>query len=552
MNILRTFSILRLSVLIAFLLTFHACKKVSLDEVPLSNLDPTNIIKSKADFNLFITALHQAAREERIMGDLNEFFNMNLGTDVATTGQAGAVNFRNYETYLTPANPTVRVYWNWAYQNMLLRANTIIAFANDPKYDQLWSSEAEKNAVIAEAKFFRAYTHNFLANLYGGVPIIDTVFSNPRTDFVRNTREEVYRFASEDLQFASQWLPLTVSKSNEGRIVKAAADHLLSEVYISLGEYDKAIASATEVINSGLYRLMDFRFGARKTEPGDYYADIFKTGNHNRSSGNLETIYVLQVEDKTVGGQGSNTRGNQSLRGWGPFLARIMDPSKAAGTIVTDSLGRGVGWLRPTSYFLYDLWGANWNTDIRNSEYNIKRTFYYNNPSSTYFGQQIIPGTSLEDTMQNLYPLVTKALGTPISNWRSLGEFTAGFTSSDIIIYRLAETYLLRAEAYFRKGELQQAADDINVVRARANSTLIDASSVNLAYILDERARELIVEEPRCRTLIRVGKLVERVRQYNMREDTRSSISDKHNLWPIPQQAIDANFSAVLEQNPGY
>lgn len=69
--------------------------------------------------------------------------------------------------------------------------------------------------MIAEAKFFRAYTHNMLANLYGGVPIIDTIYVSPKTNFVRNTREEVLQSARADLEYASKWLPATV-KSKAG------------------------------------------------------------------------------------------------------------------------------------------------------------------------------------------------------------------------------------------------------------------------------------------------------------------------------------------------
>ena len=59
-------------------------------------------------------------------------------------------------------------------------------------------------------------------------------------------------------------------------------------------------------------------------------------------------------------------------------------------------------------------------------------------------------------------------------------------------------------------------------------------------------------EEPRRRTLIRMGKLVERVRKYGLLNGTRETIQDYHNLWPIPQQVIDANFATEIEQNPGY
>ena len=73
---------------------------------------------------------------------------------------------------------------------------------------------------------------------------------------------------------------------------------------------------------------------------------------------------------------------------------------------------------------------------------------------------------------------------------------------------------------------------------------------ITLDYILDERARELVSEEPRRLTLARMNKLAERVRLYN--PVSAPSIQDFHNLWPIPQDAIDANLEAELIQNPGY
>jgi starch-binding outer membrane protein, SusD/RagB family len=534
---------------IGVLFLCNSCEESILNETPLSSLSPDKVLTTKDGFELFITSLHQAARDELTIEDLSTYFDMSIGTDIATTGQEPAVNYRNYGTYLIPTNPTILRYWDWAYKNMLLRANTIIVYANKPELKNIWSSESEKNAIIAEARFFRAYTHNFLANLYGGVPIIDTIYAAPKTDFVKNTRAEVYKFASEDLEFASKWLPETVVKAKEGRIVKAAADHLLSEVYVSLGEYDKAIASASKVIDSGLYKLMNNRFGVDKDKPGDVYSDLFKTGNQNRSNGNLETIYNWQFEDKTPGGQGTLFWGNHILRGWGPFLVNLKDPSGKTGMILVDSIGRGVGWVRPNTYFLYNLWKDNWNNDIRNSKYSIRRTHYYNNPASSYFKKPVEKRAALEDTMQNSYPTLRKIEGKIVYNAAG-GSY--GYTCSDFIVYRLAGTYLLRAEAYLRKGNLQNAADDLNAIRSRAHASLIAPGEVSIDYILDERARELIVEEPRRRTLMRMGKLVERVKKYNMRESTRNTILPKHELWPIPQAVIDANFSAKLEQNPEY
>ncbi len=324
-----------------------SCSKEFLDEVPLDQFSTVGVLKTEAGFSNYITALHSAARDEMSARDGSTYFYiMQNGTDVASFGNVSATS-NNYATLLTPTANAVNWVWDWAYKEMLLRANTIIVYAQKPELNHIWSSEAAKNAVIAEAKFFRAYTHNLLANLYGGVPIVDTIYLAPKSDFSRATREEVLEFVAQDLEFASQWLPPTVPKEKEGRIVKAAADHLLAEVYISLKRYDKAITAADNVINSGLYQLMTTRFGSERTRPGDVFSDLFRDGNQNRSSGNLESIYVWQFEDMTPGGQGGSN-GNNRLRNWGPWYERLRDPDNKNGMVVVDSLGRGTGQVRPT------------------------------------------------------------------------------------------------------------------------------------------------------------------------------------------------------------
>jgi hypothetical protein len=219
--------------------------------------------------------------------------------------------------------------------------------------------------------------------------------------------------------------------------------------------------------------------------------------------------------------------------------------------VVVDSLGRGTGQVRPTPYFLYQIWQGNGADDIRNSPFNIRRQFYYTNPSSAYFGQLVEPRKTEIDTMQNVYPQIRKIEG-KVGALTKTSTSWSGRTYQDFMVFRLAETYLLRAEAYLRNDDPVDAANDINVVRSRAKATPVQPSDVTIDYILDERARELITEEPRRRTLVRMGKLVERVRQYSIRAITRTSIQDYHQWWPIPQSAIDANIGAVLTQNTGY
>jgi hypothetical protein len=128
-----------------------------------------------------------------------------------------------------------------------------------------------------------------------------------------------------------------------------------------------------------------------------------------------------------------------------------------------------------------------------------------------------------------------------------------GSNHKDVYAIRLAETILLRAEAYIDLGKKDLAAADINLIRTRAHATPIDASKADLDYVLDERARELYGEEFRHVTLRRMGKLIERVRKYNNNpKNPGLNIQDYNVLFPIPQSQIDLNIDAVIEQNPGY
>ncbi len=547
-----------LTLLIACMLIIVGCGEDYLDEQPLDRFSPENSLVDKAGFDAYIVTLHRFAREENFEDRPDPMGN---GTDVATSGVADGRFFTDY-TLINSQTDVVVSYWNWAYSKMLKVANLIISRAENPNV--VWTDE-EKNAVLAEAKFFRAYTYNTLVNLYGGVPIIAEELTVPRFDFQRASRQEVLQFVMEDLEFAVQHLPnVQNTSSSNGRIFKAAGLHLLTEVYISMGQvtndnsfYEKAINAATNVINgsAGEYKLMTERFGDTQ-RPGDVFSDLFWTNQQNRGSGNLETIWVVQYEFGTPGG---GEQENVQIRWWGPKFEDARGADNKNALLVSDSLGRSQGGNRGTDYFNYLIW--NDPNDIRNSKHNIRRTWFNNNPASEYFGQEYktvkggdgklyaVDGQGNQssivvDTLRVFYPMIRKVEGIFF-----FGANT-GRTSNDKIRMRLAETYLLRAEAYFHSGNPSAAADDINVVRARAQAASISAADVTLDFILDERARELTIEEPRRRTLVRLGKLYERTKLYNFR--STNTIEPFNELWPIPQSFIDANSKAPIPQNPGY
>lgn len=528
---------------------FTSCNESILKEIPLSNLSQDNVYNSKAAFTNGIIGLHANARDEQIIhlnAGENLIYEMSLGTDVAMPGERNQTSQARFWDYsiITSYYPGSESYWNWAYKEMIANANTIISRADNTAID--WTDEAEKNAIIAEAKFFRGYTYNILVNLFGGVPLVVDEIKTPKLDFVRASRLEVLKQVQSDLEYAAQWLP--VNESVDGRISQGAANHLLSEVYISLGletkdasYYDKSIAAASKVIGSGKYKLMTTRFGANKTQAGDVFHDLFWDYNVNRSSGNTETIWAQQYEYQITGGAYSESNWP---RAWGSRYWDLKDPDGKSGMVYNDTLGRSVGWIRPTNLIFYDCWKADKN-DMRNSKYNIHRDWYWNNPTSAYYGQKV-KMLSTMDTIYVIYPYIGKLSG----DFKTVGSSSGTTAAKDIYIMRLAETYLLRAEAYMWKGDLVNAAADINVIRARAQAKLASSSEINIDYILDERARELIVEEPRRRTLVRVGKLYERTKKYNPISGLK--IQPYNELWPIPQSAIDGNVGAKLEQNPGY
>lgn len=176
----------------------------------------------------------------------------------------------------------------------------------------------------------------------------------------------------EDLQFAVENLPTDPDAVKVGKLTKWAAEHLLSEVYLMQGDYAKAETAAENVINSGYFHLMEDRFGEKAKANGDVFSDLFVENNQNRTSGNMESIWVMQFEYNTTGG-GTNSD-DWTRRAWEPKYFEIT------GFVLADSLGgRGLSQLVPMKWWIGEDTSFFDEEDIRNSEYNIKRNWYYNN-----------------------------------------------------------------------------------------------------------------------------------------------------------------------------
>lgn len=556
--------------LLAFLTTFHsACNEEKfLSEVPLDFYSPENSYVTEAHFQAALVDLYAKVREETsVTPNANEYTEV-LGTDVAFNSRLDNNRLADYNNVITPQGAIPKYHWvNW--YKIIANANTILARLKESQVT------AEKQALIAsEARLFRAWAYRYLVHTYGGVPLVLDESTSPKSDFSRATREEVFNQVIQDATEAAKTLP-NVDAVTDGKLNKSVANHLLAETYLTLKQYDQAIAAATEVIEKSSLSLMTERFGSLKDKPGDVYYDLFRAGNQNRKAGNKEAIWVAQYEVDIPGGMltsaGANI--NQLERAVAPVAFTLKDPKGAA--VVLNNLpastlnvgGRGASFIQPTDYYLYEIWGLDpkvdnriiKSTDIRTSPFNIVRDFIYTNPASTYFGKSMIDFPTSQWVQQSWrwYPYPSKVT-TPGQHPAGLMEdpaaltlkATAGATYRDMYLIRLPETYFLRAEAYLLKGETAKAAADLNVVRARSKATPVLPAQVTLDYILDERARELIFEENRRLTLVRMGKLVERVKKYNPLN--KANINEHNILFPIPYSEIEANKDAKLEQNPGY
>lgn len=521
-----------------------ACKKDFLEERVFSSYAPETL-KDSLGFEASLNGLYNHFSQFHTTSDRQGWLNVwQVGTDIAYAAQQEGIEvpYFNYNL-LTSTDAAASFTWNWAYR-MINNANIIIRNVEDPALTNM--SAVGKGRVNGEARFFRAYAYNVLATCFGRVPLVKEPLSAPKTDFVRAPLDEINKLIEEDLVYAAANMPEVGnagSKTNAagksaGRGNRYMAMHLLAEAYLRMGKPALAEQQAQAVINSGKFALSTTRFGVKANQPGDPFADLFLYGNQRRSQGNREVIWTLEMENPSVV-TGGITNSPQQRRVWVAAYYQIT------GMKITDSLGgRGLARLRLNNWVIYQLYEDN---DMRNSPYNFRRRYTYNDPSKPATYGKPVPYTGF-DTVFRLAPHTTKWY-----EFNPADEF--GFAMiKDIILMRLGETYLYLAEAQFRQGKLAEAAATLNILRARANATPVTAAQVTLDYILDERARELVGEENRRMTLMRTGTLVDRAKRYNSVSplNQMSGISNTHLLMPIPLSEINLNKDAVLEQNPGY
>ncbi|WP_421943522.1 RagB/SusD family nutrient uptake outer membrane protein [Pedobacter sp.] len=539
-----------------------SCKKTFLDEKPLDFLSTTNAYTSTSDFNAAVNNLYSRVRLEFYSSGEQRPFDYVFGTDLVFDGQPAATRHTNMVAAYSPLSTEIPlIHWTSLYK-IIAESNTIL-----DRIPSSAMSATDKTLMEARARFFRGMAYRTLAYLYGGVPLNTSEVLSPKTDYARATKAAVLDQVITDLKFASTNLP-AINAVQDGQINNLAAFHLLSEVYLAAGQFQNAVDAATSVISNPNVGLMRTRFGVKQSDATkNVYWDLFQQGNQNRKNGtNREGLWVVQFETDVPGGGTVSTGIGGSYQFERHFAPQFLN-FRLAGSSVQPFLypisdytgGRGIGWAIPTKYFSDVIWASDFNNDLRNAPFNFVREFKVTNPAHPRFGQTIstiTPPAGITVPRRDFYAFQSKVT-TPGDHPDGMFEnkatlllkASAGATYADQYMFRLAETYLLRAEAYLGLSQLANAAADINAVRSRSNASDVLPANVNIDYILDERMRELGSEEKRRITLMRLGLVFDRVKRFN---PYYTDILPTYNVWPIPASEIERNNGVKLEQNPGY
>jgi hypothetical protein len=504
-----------------------------------------------------------------------------IGTDEYQRGVDGNNDINVYNSSYTPAHGTVNANWRNAY-TFINTANAVID--NTPGVNL---PEATKSRMIGEAKFLRASFYFILVQFFGDVTLDKNFQSAPTTSATRAPITDVYNFIIQDLKDAIASLPAGPKSSGmlPGKVSAAAARHVLAKVYLARAgssakqpnDYQDAYTTAMEIIDNKsalqLALLPDF-------------AKVFAEGNEENS----EVIWTVQ-HTSSIAYNGPNNSGVSNFSADNVLNHMwVGQYEKRPGMVRDVFYGRPYIRCTPTRW----LTDTAFKERVHDSRYSktFQTVWYANNPNpSGYpvwsnplpagapagavpgqpkfkFGDTAIymPGVDATDAKIAATPYLLvpprkydNTLSATMNKYFDTKRADLNAPSiRPVIVYRLAETYLIAAEAAYFSGKLPEVVSLINTVRERAAATPADVASMDITtanlsldFILDERSRELTGENMRWLDLVRTNKLLERVRLHN--KEAAPNIQNKHILRPIPQSQIDAvTTGPAYPQNPGW
>ncbi len=528
---------------VCFQLSMTGCSDDFLTPDPLSLYEPSITFNTVEGLNAALASADKALRAywtnteacDLMLPLMSEYLFSDL-TVAAKTDDA--LIFCDINERFTPNNGWYNfdqnrlvIFWGETY-NGIKYANTIISYID--KVEGL--DESIKNEYLGRAYFHRAYRYLNLCPIWR-CTFVSKIIDRPKQDYKSTKREAIIKKLVQDMEFAVQHVPDQKDMTYIGMINKGACRQLLIKCYLANGEFQKAKEQADILISQSGYKLMTETFGTF-SNPHPTTWNITNNVIWNLHQGNNKVIAankeaILVMPNRYGSDSGIRTRTMRNLVPWWNATSistpdnklavdrfALTHASYDASMDYNRTFGRGVGVVRPTYFAENSLWYLNGNHDDGDLRHNSKvgnwvhmEDLKYNNPNSVYYGKHLsyscINDNGEEqilcnDTVRTWFdwPHYKTWSESPEDEAPHLNNYQ-GSGYSDFYLYRLAETYLLRAEANYYLGNIEEATADVNIIRQRAKCDIF-YSKVNIDDIVDERARELYMEEWRFTELSRI------------------------------------------------
>lgn len=510
----------RLVLLSAVLLFSVSCNESFLNQVNPNAVTPASFWKTAED------------AEKGIFGAYSPFTNIWYYTrfEIFTSDYRDDVvnGFNTSERtavgYFSGTSESNATFWVWSsIFQCITRANEVLWHVPNIEMDA-----TNRDNILGEARFIRAYNYFKLLNNWLNVPLITTPISEIEEPNLISQAPpaEVWAQVEQDLIEAQNLLPREWPSSQKGRITSGAAIGLLGQVYM----YQSKFAEAKEEFT----KIMDGRYQLTAN-----YADNFTEEFENNS----ESLFEIQL---------------------------IADGNSAWGA---DAPGRGKGAayqpdLAPAGFTNQNGMRINqWALDLLMDEKTINDEidprafvsfFWDTNDSTTYQGEVLRSRTYENKTYAEAFPNGGDAIyANKYLDWEFNGHarsLDGGWHGSgnNLRILRYADILLMFAEAEFMlNGSTADALAAVNEVRARVD--MPPFTSITMQDIEDERIKELSLERTRYFDLLRWDRVKSRiVDNPDLKSESAGTSAYKpgREYIAIPQNEIDGNPN--FKQNPGY
>lgn len=506
-----------------------------LEPEPLSFFEPDNTFNTESGLSASMSAADVQLRNYWISDDGRSLAFELRHSELAVDGNTSSSTSLTDLDWLKPTNILSKntFFWNDAFYSGVKFANTITSYIDDVE----GLDEDLKNEYIGRAYFHRAFRYYNLVFQFNNVPLLTKVPQEPKMDYRSTTRKAILDLMTHDMEFAVQHVPDQKDMDYVGMVNKGACRMLLTKLYLATGQWEKAKLQADTLIDYSGYRLM--------TEPFGTFVDC---GEPETWTIKRNVIWDLhRPENKLIGenkelifgmpdrGTGESFSQFLTMRNFGPYWCdqtnvKAPDGKPSANVIARNSskynnkldfarvCGRGIAAIRPTYFATHTLWQVNGQMDKGDLRHSAEAgnwfpmdSLKYNDPESTNYGKSYaeVPPIITTDSVRTYFdfPLYKIYLKDVVAE-DNMGETNfKGATKGSIAdwyVFRLAEAYLLRAEAKFYLNDEAGAAEDVNAVRRRAHCEQL-YTTANIGDIMDERARELYLEEFRHVELSRVS-----------------------------------------------